>query len=541
MPIPEQRLGTVALNPAARVVDTYSRPAQAQEGLGMQLARALGEIEPGVRQYLSKKQVEKDKVLEARAQKLAFTDGIREVTAIQDGTLYPQESKTFMAMYRHQKGKFLSEQWRGEAEVAFNEAGLQNSTDPKEFETFFGTFIKDRLDGVEDTDVLQGALGGVQQLSNNLSLQNGALVASNLQKQYLTDAMGQLSTVIDNEMIGAARDDRDFNLANVMKEVNASNAKAMFLKLDGAAFRKQFTDLVIDKAVNDADPALLDILDQKFDNGLPLSDGYWKTKRDETIRAIDARAVQIEQQRYEQGERIKKQKLEQGQSFLLTTLSKNPYAQITSAQLQEFEGYAPGLGEAAITLRSKLIESKEKVATPVTLAAMSDFMRNPTDLSKLFTAVQSGAVDASMLRWGMTAYERAAKIGNGDASEGWAHVKRHPAVSPFAKRFENASQDPFLKGLQEDFPQAVSEAESEFNLDMLEFFEKNPEATGREVRKYAAETFKEITEGVKERLDAPAAPAATSGTPKAPAASPAAAPAQEQAPQQPFDQFDETT
>lgn len=537
MPIAEQRLGAVALSPAARVVDTFSRTAAPAEGLGTQLARALESIEPGVRQYLSKKQAatDKDKALEARAQKLAFTDGVNEVKAIQAGTLYPQESKTFMALYRHQKGKLLSEQWRSEAEVAFNDAGLQNSTDPKEFETFFGDFLKQRLDGVEDTDVLQGALGGVQQLSNNLSLQNGALVSKNLQRQYLADAMGQLSTVIDNEMIGAARDTRDFNIANVMKEVNASNAKTQFLKLDGAEFRKQFTDLVIDKAVNDADPALLDILDQKFDNGLPLSDGYWKTKKDETIRAIDARSVQIEQQKYEQAEREKKLKLQQGQSVLLTGLAQNPYAQLTTQQLQEFESFAPGLGEAALTLRSKLIESREKVSAPATLAAMADFMRSPTDLGKLFTAVQSGSVDASMLRWGMTAYERAAKIGNGDASEGWAQVKRHPAVSPFAKRFENAAQDPFLKGLQEDFPLAVSEAESEFNLDMLEFFEKNPDATGREVRKYATETFKEITEGVKERLDSGTAPAPA----KAPAAKPAATAAQAPAPAQPFDQFDE--
>lgn len=538
MPIAEQRLAQVNLSPQARAVDTFVRPAEPREGLGSQLARALSTIEPGVRAYVQQRQEKVDKELKARADKTAFTDGVTEVKAIQAGTLYPQESKAFMALYRHQKGQMLSEQWRGEAEVAFNDAGLQNSTDPKQFDGFFHDFIKERLDGVEDSDVLQGALGGVEQLSNNLSLQNGALVAKNLQRQYTSDSIGQLSSVIDNEMTGALTEDRAFSIDTVMKSINASNAKANFLKLDATEFRKGLTDMVIDKAVRDADPSVLAVLDQKFDNGVPVSDGYWKVKRDETLKQIDARKVQIDSQLYEIAERKRKTDLAHGQSQILVALAKNPYAQLSADQLAQFEAYAPGLGEAALTMRNKLVESHQKVSTASTLSAMAPFLKDPGDLSKLVDAVNAGSVDPSTLRFAMGAFARTAQLGNGDAVEGWGFVKRHPAVAPYSKRFENAAMDPVLGKMFSAAPQDVADAEAEFNTDLVEFFTNNPKASMKEVRQHSNEVFRSITDRLQQSTSAAdkPTPSAAAAAPKPAAQKPAAAP---EAAQNPYDAFTE--
>lgn len=538
--LPEANLGVVQLRPQARVSDGYVAPQARGESLGMQLARSLAPLSQGLRAHFQQQQEVTDDATRMRARKDALSQAQTEIDAVQKGDMFAAESTIYQKAYREQRGLLEGQRIRTEALQSYQDQGLENSTDPAEFDQFLSGFMKDKLEGITDPDMLRGALGVVEQAANNMSLQNAAKVSENLQNGILDDATTLIGNAMQAETEASLREKRDFDVNAVMQVVNASNARTKFLQLPGPALRKRITDLVVDRAVLDADPEVLKLLDQQMDvNGkkVPLADGYWKAKRDEVQMRVQSRQIQISDQLAQQQERDQKARLQTGQSALLGVFAQSPYAMPSAAQLAEWESYAPGLAEQALTIRNKLIEAGEKSSPAATLRAMQDFVTNPSDLGRLFSAVSTGKVDASMLRWSLTTFERASKLGNGDAAAGWKSVQTHPSIAPYMARFDAASTDPILKDLTLD-PAVLADARSQFNLAILEYMEKNPEASFSDVRSFTRREFADITKDAREAMAAskpldavrtpaaPQAPAATAVTRDAPAANP-------------YDQFDE--
>lgn len=529
--IPQARLPTIQVTPAARVVDTYVRPTAVPDASpATALAEALQSIQPGLRAYLQDRQGKKDEKDVARARKDALTQAQSDIKEVQAGTLFAQESRVYQQTYKQQRGLIEGQRIRGEAVKAYTEQGLENSTDPAEFDTFFGDFLKKNLEGITDPDVLTGALGVVEQSANNLSLQHAAKVSENIQNGILEDAVTLVSGSLDTEIETALREKRDFNPATVMQSINASNSRMKFLQLPGPALRKQLTDAIVEKAVLHADPSILRVLDEKMDLGsgktVPLSDGYWKANRDSVQQRVEARQVQLSEQIAQQAERGKKARLEQGQGVILQLFAKNPYAMPSATDLADWEAFAPGLAEQALTLRNKLIEAREKRSPQASLAAFAAFAQDPSDIGKLFNA--AGGLDASFIKMGLQFYERASKYGEGNAADGWRSITANPAVAPFMARFDAAATDPILKDLATD-PGVLAEARSEFNLSVLEYMEQNPKATLRDVKKFTRDTFQDITQDARGAMSQgkqledvrkpanPKTPAAAVSKPEAPA------------------------
>lgn len=539
--LPEANLGIVQVRPQARVSDSYVAPQARPESLGIQLARSLAPLSQGLRAHFQQQQEIADDATRARARKDALTQAQTEIDAVQKGDMFAAESTIYQQAYREQRGLLEGQRIRTEALQAYQEQGLENSTDATEFDQFLSGFMKDKLEDITDPDMLRGALGVVEQAANNMSLQNAARVSENLQNGILDDATTLIGNAMQAETEAALREKRDFDVNAVMQVVNTSNARTKFLQLPGPALRKRITDLVVDRAVLDADPTVLKLLDQQMDvNGkkVPLADGYWKAQRDAVQMRVQSRQIQISDQLAQQQERAQKARLQTGQSALLNVFAQNPYAMPSAAQLAEWESYAPGLAEQALTIRNKLIEAGEKSSPAATLRAMQDFVTNPADLGKLFSAVGTGKVDASMLRWSLTTFERASKLGNGDATAGWKSVQSHPAIAPYMARFDAASTDPILKDLTLD-PAVLADARSQFNLAILEYMEKNPEASFSDVRSFTRREFADITKDAREAMAA-SKPLDAVRTPAAPQTPAASAVTSEAPAANPYDQFDET-
>lgn len=530
--LPEANLGVVQVRPQARVSDGYVAPQARTESLGIQLARSLAPLSQGLRAHFQQQQEQADDATRARARKDALSQAQTEIDAVQKGEMFAAESTIYQKAYREQRGLLEGQRIRTEALQSYQDQGLENSTDTAEFDQFLSGFMKDKLEGITDPDMLRGALGVVEQAANNMSLQNAARVSENLENGILDDATTLIGNAMQAETEAALREKRDFDVNAVMQVVNASNARTKFLQLPGPALRKRITDLVVDRAVLDADPTVLKLLDQQMDvNGkkVPLADGYWKAKRDEVQMRVQSRQIQISDQLAQQQERDQKARLQTGQSALLGVFAQNPYAMPSSAQLAEWEAFAPGLAEQALTIRNKLIEAREKSSPGATLAAMADYAQDPANLGKLFDAVRSGTVDASMLRWGLTTFERASKLGEGDPNAGWRNVRSNPALVGYFARFDEAATDPILGNLYENAPQEIARAKGQFNIAVLEYASSHPEATLMETMEYADKVFERLTKVARDmaprerpaeqQQQAPAArPSRPSSTPAMPAA-----------------------
>lgn len=519
MPIKAPKLGVIAVRPQATVTDTYVRPARPVSP-GMQLAEALQSFNPTIERFVKQKQAQRNDADQTAARKDAIAQAQQDIKEVTEGKQWAQYSKVYRDTYLEQRGLLEGMRLRSGWEVRQQELGLANSTDPADFNTAFNEYASSELDGIEDPAMLRGALGIIEQTANNASIQNAAQVSKNIQAGIMQDAVGLAGAAIDEEMNRALSSDvapeqRGFDTQAVMRAVNAANARTKFLQLPGDAFRKQVTDLVVDKAVRYANPDILRVLDQQMDVGggkkLPLSDGYWKTIRDEAHMRVEAREMQIEGWIAQKAEREQKHALQASRLQVLQGLAEDPYAELPAAYLAQMESRIPGFADEALSLRSKLITAAEKSAPGDTLTSMADFMQDPADLGKLFGAVRSGTVDPSMLRWAMTAYQRAADVGGGDPNKGWRHVKADPALEPFFKRFDDAAVDPFLSGLYANEPQEVARAQTLFNIMMLEYTAENPEATMRERRQYADETFESLTAKARAFQTGVAAPTPAAG------------------------------
>ena len=485
--LPEANLGTVQLRPQARTSDSYVAPKARPEPLGIQLARALVPMSQGLRAQFQQQQEQADDATRMRARKDALSQAQTEIDAVQKGDMFAAESAIYQKAYREQRGLLEGQRIRTEALQSYQDQGLENSTDPAEFDQFLSGFMKDKLEGITDPDMLRGALGVVEQAANNMSLQNAAKVSENLQNGILDDATTLIGNALSVETETALREKRGFDVNAVMQVVNTSNTRAKFLQLPGPALRKRITDMVVDHAVRYADADALKLLDQQMDvNGkkVPLADGYWRSKRDEVLSRVQSRAFQLEDQLAQRDERERKANLQTGQSALLGVFAQNPYAMPSAAQLAEWEAYAPGLAEQALMIRNKLIESREKSSPGATLAAMADYAQDPSNLGKLFDAVRSGTVDASMLRWGLTTFERASKLGEGDPNAGWRNVRANPALVGYFARFDDAATDSILGPLYENAPQEIARAKGQFNIAVLEYASSHPEATLIETMEY---------------------------------------------------------
>lgn len=216
MPLPQRAdLGTVQLRPQASPVDTYVRPAAVAPGLGQQLAAALQEYQPQIKQLIADRQAKKDVEQTADARRQALLDGIKDIKEVNVGNLHPDKSPLWQKVYKDQLGRAYAVQKVREARQAYDEGGYANQTDAVGFDEFVRKFVGDALTPVTDPDLLNGALPAIDQELTRLTLAQQAATAENQKAAYLDSAATEIDGLIGNEAAAAATEGRPFDPAAV--------------------------------------------------------------------------------------------------------------------------------------------------------------------------------------------------------------------------------------------------------------------------------------------------------------------------------------
>lgn len=317
MPLPTRaNLGEVGLNVTASPVDTYVRPAAASGGgLGRQLAAALEGFQPTIRQYLKKKEDEKDSAAEGLARKQAISEGTVDLKKVQDGTLHPGQSPLWQKFYKDQTGRNVGLKMVRDARLAYEEGNFASSENPQDFETFLDGFLKENLAAVTDGDVLGGLLPSVEQERNRLILANAQVTGENQKARYLDEVATEVDSLISNEAEAAAAEGRGFNPAAVWDSINSVKNRGRFIGMSGEAVNKLVVDAATAHAERVADPGALEALkdqtwkDPKTGAAIPgpFSSTYGRAKLRDAIQRVDARRVELSNQINTIQEREKKQ------------------------------------------------------------------------------------------------------------------------------------------------------------------------------------------------------------------------------------------
>lgn len=319
MPLPQRAdLGTVQLRPAASPVDTYVRPAAVAPGLGQQLAAALQEFQPQIRQLIAQRQQKAAVEDTAGAKRQALLDGISDIKAVNDGKLHPDKSPLWQKVYKDQQGRSYAVQKVSEARQAYDEGGYASQTDAVGFDEFARKFVGSALDPITDPDILNGALPAIDQELTRLTLAQQAATANNQKADYIDSAATEIDGLIGNEASAAATEGRSFDGAAVWGSINALKERSKGLSmLTGEQVNKLVVDAAADYAERNVDPSVLDALKgQSWSDGKgkeipgPFSSAYGRQKLRDTYQRIDSRKVELSNQLYTIEQRKKQQSRE---------------------------------------------------------------------------------------------------------------------------------------------------------------------------------------------------------------------------------------
>lgn len=314
MALPQRAdLGTVALRPVASPVDTYVRPAAVAPGLGQQLAAALQEYQPQIKQFLAQREEKKTEEETASARKQALIDGIASIKDVNDGKLHPDKSALWQKVYKDQQGRAYALAKVREARTAYEEGGYANQTDPIAFDEFARKFVGDTLAELTDSDLLNGAIPAIDQELTRLTLAQQQATAQNQKQGYLDAAATEIDGLIANEYEAAATEGRDFDPQAIWGAVNALKVRSRGLgMLPPEALNKLVVDTITDYAERNVDETVLEALkDQTWtdDKGKavpgPFTNAYGLAKLRDSSQRISARKVELANAQWTQEQRAK--------------------------------------------------------------------------------------------------------------------------------------------------------------------------------------------------------------------------------------------
>lgn len=372
MPLPQRAdLGQVQLRPQASPVDTYVRPAAKAPGLGQQLAAALQEYQPQIKQFLAKREEKKSEEETASARRQALVDGIASIGEVNEGKLHPDKSALWQKVYKDQQGRAWAVAKVAEARSAYDEGGFAAQKDGAGFDEFARKFVGDSLGPITDPDLINGALPALDQELTRLTLSNQAATAANQKADYINSAAVEIDGLISNEVTASSAEGRDFDPKAVWGSIDALKNRAKGLgMLAGEDINKLVVDSVVDHAERAADPTALDALkDQQWTDKSgktipgPFSNAYGRAKLRAARERIDARQVELSNQIYTLQERKKKQDTDAVLSDVAVLVaSGNAIPPDLKARLVQVGG-ADALRElnSTITSQNSLITSERAV------------------------------------------------------------------------------------------------------------------------------------------------------------------------------------
>ncbi len=482
------------LRPVATPVDTYVRPAQSPL---RQLADALGTANKGLQTLIETRDKKGEEEQELKGRAAFYTDSQGEFAqAVSEGKIPAQYSPFYVKGFKQAQGAAAGDQLRTKWQDAWDNWEGKNSDDPKAFDTFFQTFLKDSLK-TEDPDVLRGYLPAIEALQANARTQytqfrHDATVTG----EATTSAANILSGVqtgLDDGLVSEKGTDYE----QIFKGINEGVTASLALGDPGGKKVDTFIDAMSAKILETRDVGLLKFFDQK----VPGQDyTYGQTPHGIAVKnatlnnletVANSQQAKLDAQQRKEQERLK----DAATTAIIDSIIADPNAPFDDKMLTQAEkNGAPDIKVKAAGWRetllkggpsdpkaiqgfySKVIAGEMSPKAALQQAMSNDVFRNPEDLRSAVTFIQSFQGQQDTIE----------KTLGGSTARNLLEAIRTRTVAKDQYNF-----NPVAGTTDEGF-----EAQSDFRELVTRWLIDNPNATPQEVEKQVNEFGKMVLERI---------------------------------------------
>ncbi|GJE18757.1 hypothetical protein [Methylobacterium marchantiae] len=473
-----------ALRPVASPVDTFVQAQTPSRDTNLQdLARSLSGLGGSLAEMVGQRdrKAEEDDKIRGEA---AFwkSNGQGAAEGVASGAIPAQASPAFMQAYKRLEGEVAGGQLEQKFASAYDTWEGKTSTDPKAYDQFVGSFIKENLK-TEDPDILKGLLPKVHQVAANYLQRHIGDASKATMAGAVQASVAANDQAIENANTQGLTTKQGTDYEGVFGTIEANRAKMLGVGGDKAVYDQQLIDGVTSSAIKLRDPKILDFFNRK----VPGTDYTWgntpygRDQKQKTIDALEAMGRKsIADEEKKNREELAALKADTTRQTI-KAITKNPNGPLPEALLAQGEKVDPDFRVNAITWRNTIAKAGG-VSDPEALLGVTSDIINGGGLGRVQKAMRDGVFKnpADLTR----AYKLAESMDKGGADIG-AIMKGGSAKTILdtikvrtandkdaSKVFDDGSVSP--EGLQ---------AQTDFKLQILAWKEAHPTANAIEQEK----------------------------------------------------------
>lgn len=488
-----------ALRPVAAPVDSFVQAQVPSRDTNLQdLARSLSTLGGSLASMVGQreKQAEQDDALRGEAafhanNQQGFAEGVAS------GAIPAQASKAFVQAYKKAEGEVAGGVLEQKFAAAYNSWEGKSSTDPKAYDAFVGSFLKDNI-STQDPDILRGLLPKIRQVTTNYLQQHIGDASKASMDGFTTALSARGDQAIDAANSAGLASKQGTDYGAVFDQLEAIREEGLKHGANEAQTDQKLIDTVTTAAVTKRDPRLLDFLDRK----VPGKDYAWgntpygrdqRQKTIDTLETMGRKSIADEEKRNREEQKAAKDDITRR---TIQAITKDPNSPIPEDLLAAGEKVDPDFRVNAIHWRDT-IGKGTTTSDPREILGVTTEVLNGGGIQAVQKAMARGVFkNASDLTTAYKLAEQMTKDGpkidailkGGSAKTILDTIKKRTATSKDAnKYFDDGSVSP--EGLQ---------GQLDFKLQALAWMQANPDANAidqeKAINAIGADILKRITQ-----------------------------------------------
>lgn len=331
------------IQPAARPVDTYVRPAQPERSPLHHVAEALGDLGRDAQAFAKQRQAEADEEARLEGEAAFYRDheaGYRLGAAT--GAVLPQHSPSFVEGFNTAQGHVTGIQMRQAFNERFQAWEDRHTASPEDFQGWYQEFVQERL-STDDPDQLRALLPHVETMTSEAYEAYYRVRNARVMEDSITTHVGVSALTIDeaiNQAFGTAHGpSADFLWADLV----AQRDEALASGLPPSRYDENLFNAIIAKAIEHREPALLELLDRPMPGEeIPLSQHPHFLEDRIDVQGRVERAIAGQEEANYQAQLERDQEREDTiVREVIRTLSEHPTIEINDSIIDEWAIYDP--------------------------------------------------------------------------------------------------------------------------------------------------------------------------------------------------------
>ncbi len=376
------------IQPAARPVDTYVRPAAPERSPLHHVAQSLGSLSAGVSGLLSQRQGEADNAarLQGEAEFYRQHSG-GYAQAVSQGEIPPTASPSFMEGFRNAQGNVTGIQMRQEFNSEFMNWDGRHTASPEEFNTWFGEFVQGRL-ATDDPAQLESLLPHVESLTEDAWGNYERVRGERVMADSITAHLGVSSLTIDEAINQAPMNGGLPPYDALWSDILEQREAALSTGISPSSYDEQLFNTIVAKALEHGDLRVLEFLDETLPgDDIPLGQQPdFLAKRLEAEGQLGRILANRDEALVEEQERLDQERLDAITRGVSEFLQANPAGEIDASILEEWETLDPQARQKLEGLRTTFSNARGR--------------EDPRAILEIERMIQEGLTPAELMSMG---------------------------------------------------------------------------------------------------------------------------------------------